>query len=109
MVASFDAAVNMPADELEAWLTTPESRMVGYKGKDGSAAVSVGYAAGQRLVGILRNDRAAIEEDDLALMRKAVGVIRRLSAQRPVNPFSSRWRYALMNWGHDPVKEIDCW
>jgi hypothetical protein len=38
-------------------------------------------------------------------MRKVVGFIRRHSAQRPENIYTSRWRYSLMNWGHDPTKD----
>ena len=38
-------------------------------------------------------------------MRKVIGYIRRHSAQRPANVYTSRWRYSLMNWGHDPTKE----
>ena len=97
---AFAAAVNMDADALEAWLDTPESRAVGYK-KDGGE--SVGHAAGRRIVRILRSGEAARDEDDYRLMRKAVGVIRRHRAQEPANMVTSRWRYALMNWGHDPL------
>lgn len=107
--AAFDAAVNMPADELEEWLKTKESLSVGYKGKDGTAPESVGHAAGRRLVVILRSRREELSDEDVALMRKAYGFIRRLSAQRPINPFSSRWRYSLKNWGYDPVKNLDLW
>jgi len=38
-------------------------------------------------------------------MRKVVGFVRRHSAQRPENIYTSRWRYSLMNWGHDPAQE----
>jgi hypothetical protein len=34
-----------------------------------------------------------------------VGFIRRHLAQRPENEVTSRWRYSLMNWGHDPLKD----
>ena len=30
---------------------------------------------------------------------------RRHRAQAPENQVTSRWRYSLMNWGHDPLKE----
>ena len=39
-------------------------------------------------------------------MRKVVGYVRRHRAQEPANIVTSRWRYALMNWGHDPLKEL---
>lgn len=38
-------------------------------------------------------------------MRKVVGYVRRHWAQQPENIVTSRWRYSLMNWGHDPLKE----
>jgi hypothetical protein len=38
-------------------------------------------------------------------MRKVVAFVRRHTAQRPENIYTSRWRYSLMNWGHDPTKE----
>jgi hypothetical protein len=38
-------------------------------------------------------------------MRKVVGYVRRHGAQQPANIYTSRWRYSLMNWGHDPLKE----
>jgi hypothetical protein len=56
-------------------------------------------------VRILRTAKSELEEADYRLMRKAVGVIRRHLAQRPENIVTSRWRYALMNWGHDPLKD----
>jgi hypothetical protein len=38
-------------------------------------------------------------------MRRVVNFIRRQRALAPRNNReTSRWRYALMNWGHDPLK-----
>lgn len=101
----FSSAVNMGADELEAWLRTASSRSVGWKGADGKARESVGHASGRLIVAILRRWNEELCADDYAHMRKVVGFIRRHSAQRPQNIYTSRWRYSLMNWGHDPVKE----
>ena len=40
---------------------------------------------------------------DAAHMRTVVGYIHRHLAQRPSGDVTdSRWRYSLMNWGHDP-------
>jgi hypothetical protein len=100
----FARAVNMTAGELEAWLKTTESRKVGWKGANGGHAESVGHASGRRIVTILRKKDGELTEDDLAHMRKVVGYVRRHSAQRPENIYTSRWRYSLMNWGHDPTK-----
>ena len=101
----FQAAINMTAAELDEWLCTDESRRVGWKGTDRDAAESVGHASGRRIVTILRKTNDELTADDYAHMRKVVGYIRRHSAQRPENIYTSRWRYSLMNWGHDPTKE----
>ena len=101
---NFHSLVNMTASEIEQWLETEESRAVGWKGKDGAAHESVGHASGRRIVGILRKKAAQLDDEDYAHMRKVIGFIRRHSAQRPDNIYTSRWRYSLMNWGHDPVK-----
>ena len=95
----------MTASEIEDWLHTEESRKVGWKGADGSARESVGHASGRRIVEILRKAKDELGADDFAHMRKVVGYIRRHSAQRPANIYTSRWRYSLMNWGHDPTRE----
>lgn len=101
----FHATVNMGAAELEDWLATEESRAVGWT-RPGDTE-SVGRAAGRHILRILRTAEPARDEEDYRLMCKAVGVIRRHVAQRPENIVTSRWRHALMNWGHDPLKELD--
>ena len=99
----FDKAVNMTAAELRDWLQTAESRRVGFK-RNG-AAESVGHASGRRIVALLGKDAADLSDGDYAHMRKVVGYVHRHRAQRPENIYTSRWRYSLMNWGHDPTKE----
>jgi hypothetical protein len=89
----------MGASELEAWLETAESQAVGFR-RDGGE--SVGHASGRRILGLLRAGPGG--EDDYRHMRKTVGFIRRHRAQEPANLVTSRWRYSLMNWGHDPLK-----
>ena len=103
----FGEAVNMSAAELSKWLKTDESRKVGFKGADGSADESVGHASGRRIIKLLDTANADFTDDDYAHMRKVVGYVRRHLAQQPENLDTSRWRYSLMNWGHDPVKEDD--
>lgn len=100
----FSAAVNMTAAELRKWLRTADSRRVGWKGGDGSHSESVGHRSGIMIVAILGKDQEALSDDDYAHMRKVVGYVRRHLAQRPANIATSRWRYSLMNWGHDPLK-----
>jgi hypothetical protein len=101
----FHDAVNMAPAEISEWLESDESRRVGWKGPDGkSAGESVGHASGRRIVKILEARRAELADDDWRHMRKVVGYVRRHLAQRPENQVTSRWRYSLMNWGHDPIK-----
>ena len=102
IAARFRAAVNMDADEIEAWLATPQSRRVGQK-KDG-ARESVGHASGRRIVRILRTPEPELGDEDYRHMRKVAGFVARHRVQEPENMVTSRWRYSLMNWGHDPLK-----
>ena len=99
----FRRAVNMTAAEQENWLKTDESRRVGFRRP--GASESVGHASGRRILDLLRAPATDFRDEDYAHMRKVVGFVRRHKAQRPENIYTSRWRYSLMNWGHDPVKE----
>ena len=99
---NFDEAVNMTAAEIGAWLKTPESKRVGFK--PGGKGESVGHASGRRIVAILGSEAADLTDSDYAHMRKVVGYVKRHKAQEPANIATSRWRYSLMNWGHDPLK-----
>jgi Protein of unknown function (DUF3140) len=102
--AEFGEAVNMTAGELEKWLGTDESRSVG-QDSDGSGE-STGHASGRRIVDLLRTKKDDLTDDDLAHMRKVHGYVQRHLAQQPKKEDveTSRWRYSLMNWGHDPLK-----
>ena len=102
---AFSAVFNMTAAEIRAWLATEQSRRVGWKGADGSRRESVGHASGRAIADILGKRRADLTDADYAHMRKVVGFVRRHRAQEPANPVTSRWRYSLMNWGHDPLKD----
>lgn len=95
----------MDAERLAAWLETDESWSVGSRAY---GEESVGHAAGRELVGILGRGRDELDEREWRLVRKAVGVIRRHRAQWPDGDVEhSRWRWALMNWGHDPLEDPD--
>ena len=101
----FAEAVNMTGSELKKWLATKESRAVGWKGPDGKGTgESVGPQSGRRIIAILGKAKADLTDDEFAHMRKVVGYVRRHLAQEPANVATSRWRYSLMNWGHDPLK-----
>ena len=96
--------VNMTSAELHEWLETGESLRVGWKGARGERSESVGHASGRRIAEILDKRLADLTDEDFIHMRKVVGFVRRHLAQEPVNVVTSRWRYSLMNWGHDPLK-----
>ncbi len=99
---SFDEAVNMTAGELERWLVTDESREVGDKSGGGE---STGHHSGRRILAILHSKKSDLDDDDIAHMRKVIGYVHRHLEQRPSGDVSkTRWRYSLMNWGHDPLK-----
>jgi hypothetical protein len=102
--AEFTEAVNMTAAELDKWLGTDESKEVGQKSSGG--AESVGHDSGRKIIKILRSRKADLSEADEEHMRKVVGYVHRHLAQRPKGDVEdTRWRYSLMNWGHDPLKK----
>ncbi len=98
----FDEAVNMNPEELEEWLETEESKEVGQKDGGGE---SKGHESGRRIVKILGKDKSDYTEEDIEHMRRVVSYVHRHQAQRPKGGVEdSKWRYSLMNWGHDPLK-----
>ena len=101
----FDDVVNMTAGELQTWLATEESQSVGQK--SGGSGESTGHESGRRIVEILRTRKGDLTAEDHAHMRKVHGYVRRHLAQEPAQEDveTSRWRYSLMNWGHDPLKK----
>ena len=100
----FDEVVNMTPKELEDWLGTDESQSVG---QGGEGEESTGHAMGRRIVELLRKEEDDLTDDDLAHMRRVHGYVQRHLAQEPAKEDveTSRWRYSLMNWGHDPLKK----
>jgi hypothetical protein len=101
--AEFRDAVNMTATELKKWLATDESRQVGQKPSGGGE--SVGHDSGRKIVRILDKKKTELTEADQEHMRKVVGYVHRHAEQRPDGDVTdTRWRWSLMNWGHDPLK-----
>lgn len=101
----FGAAVNMTPSELERWLDTEESRSVGWTQEGESEAI--GHDSGRRIVAIKHKKKAELSNEDYRHMRKVVGYVHRHMAQGgpAEDKTHSRWRYSLMNWGHDPLKK----
>ncbi|MEV0940767.1 MULTISPECIES: DUF3140 domain-containing protein [Micromonospora] len=102
----FTEAVNMKPGELSSWLQTPESKQVGWhKGGRAGGGESVGHSSGRRIVDLLRRKRAELSAADYQHMRKVIGYVHRHLAQRPAGDVrDTKWRWSLMNWGHDPLR-----
>ena len=100
----FSDAVNMTAEELREWLETDESKSVGQK--SGGSGESTGHESGRRIVELLGTKAADLTDDDLQHMQKVTSYVKRHLAQEPSSEDveDSRWRYSLMNWGHDPLQ-----
>lgn len=102
VIEEFNEAVNMSRKELEEWLETNESKSVGQKDDGGE---SKGHESGRRIVEILQKNEGDYADDDVDHMRRVVSYVHRHQAQEPEGEVEdSRWRYSLMNWGHDPLK-----
>lgn len=100
---AFKEAVNMTPKELERWLETEDSKEVGQKSSEGSE--STGHAMGRNIVALLGKKQAEYTDDDLEHMQKVVSYVHRHLGQKPKGDVEdTRWRYSLMNWGHDPLK-----
>jgi hypothetical protein len=100
---AFKSVVNLSPAKLQRWLESEESKAVGWKDDSGSGE-SVGHHSGRRIVEIKRKRKAELDESDFAHMQKVVGYVHRHLKQRPSGDVTeTRWRYSLMNWGHDPT------
>lgn len=99
---AFREGVNMTPKELKDWLETEQSQAVGQKSGGGE---SVGHDSGRRIIEIKETKKADLTEEQWAHMKKVNGYIARHSKQRPKGDIEdTKWRYSLMNWGHDPMK-----
>jgi hypothetical protein len=100
----FKGLVNMTPRQIEEWLETEESKEVGFKENEGSE--SVGHQSGGKIIRILSKKKADLTDEEYTHMRKVVAYIKRHSAQKPGGDIAhTPWRFSLMNWGHDPLKE----
>ena len=101
--AEFGEAVNMTANSWGPGSTaTSRARSATAAG---SGNESTGHEMGRHIVELRDKKAADLDDDDYARMRKVVGYVHRHLAQRPKGDVTdTRWRYSLMNWGHDPLK-----
>ena len=101
--AEFDRLANLSQAELRRWLETPQSRKVGMVRKGESE--SVGRQSARKILAIRDTKVADLTDADYRHMKKVIGYCRRHLAQRPWGDVTdTRWRWSLMNWGHDPLK-----
>ncbi|GAA6618537.1 DUF3140 domain-containing protein [Scytonema sp. NUACC26] len=101
VIDEFQSSVNMTAKELTAWLETEESKSVGQKKEDDE---SIGHKSGKHIVELLQKKKDEYTDDDISHMKKVISYIHRHLAQQPEGDIEhTRWRYSLMNWGHDPL------
>ena len=104
----FDTLVNLSPAELSAWLETPQSRKVGMTRR--GETESVGRQSARKILAIRATPVDDLTDADYAHMKKAIGYCRRHLAQRPQvlrmagDVTDTRWRWSLMNWGHDPLR-----
>ena len=97
------SGVNMTPNELEDWLDSDESKSVGQADSGGE---STGRKSAKKIVEILRTNKSDLTGSDEEHISKVEGYISRHKAQKPEKEEieTSKWRYSLMNWGHDPLK-----
>ena len=101
----FRGAVNMEPADLRSWLETAPSKAVGWPPDRAPGVESVGHASGRQILRILATARDRRTEEDYRHMRKVAGYVARHLKRRPKGDVSkTRWRYSLMNWGHDPLQ-----
>lgn len=98
--------VNMSPGEIEDWLDTEESKSVGDTGDENST----GRASAERIVEIKRTKKGDLDDGQWDHMATVVGYVKRHCSQGGPNDDveNSKWRYSLMNWGHDPIKDNGC-
>jgi hypothetical protein len=101
IIDEFGDNVNMTRKELENWLGTEESQSVGQGNGE-----SKGHESGRRIVELLEKNKSDYTDDDVEHMKKVNSYVKRHMGQGPKkqNAEDSKWRYSLMNWGRDPLK-----
>ena len=103
VIKEFRSVVNLKPNQLERWLSMPDSKKLGFK--DEVKAGTRGHESGRRILKILTKRRDKYTDDDLRHMQTVVGFVRQHRREKPPGDvFASNWRYSLMNWGHDPMK-----
>jgi hypothetical protein len=95
------------AAEIDDFLATDESKSVGIEADEGDD--TKGRKSARAIIDIKRTNKEDLTDAQWDHMAKVVGYIKRHCAQVPGGGIeTSDWRYSLMNWGHDPLKDDGC-
>ena len=72
-----------------------------------SGGESHGHESGRLIVALLDKKKSDLTDADVKQMNRVTGYVHRHLAQTPSKEDveQSRWRYSLVNWGHDPLKK----
>jgi hypothetical protein len=97
----FHRTVNIPPDDLRRWLRTEASRRAA--GQAGRQTPPVA----RRIIALRTRPLERLTYEDVRTMAEVVRKVRRRATRVPARPdrLESRWRHALMNLGHDPLKD----
>lgn len=99
----FHDLVNVTSAQLRAWLLTESAT------EDGALDDTTGPAVtgtGGRILAILGKRKVDLTEDDIDAMDDVIHRIRELLERRPPDGAGDDvWRRALLDLGHDPLRE----
>ncbi|KAL4440459.1 hypothetical protein ABPG75_003460 [Micractinium tetrahymenae] len=113
VIAAFRETVNMTPDEVERWLATEQSRQAVEQVDED--ADKQGRHAARRIVEMLHKDQELVWDGDLMHMWQITQYVRchrdllRQQVQQGMDPEQLRTsmeRFHLMNFGFDPLKEL---
>jgi Protein of unknown function (DUF3140) len=99
----FHDYVNVTSPQLRTWLLTESAN------EDGALADEAGPAVegtGGRILAVLAKRKVDLTDDDVEIMEGVVNEIRDLLDHRPPGGAADdSWRRALLDLGHDPLRE----
>jgi len=102
VIHEFKSIINVSREQLRRWLDTPESRKLRFPDEPKN-----GDRSGELILKVLAKRQDKVTKEDVDFMRTVIEFIEPRLLKRPKgNIMASNWRYALMNWGHDPSKPM---
>jgi len=99
----FKTLVNMSPLEFEKWLETKTARIPAEENPESELIID--RKLSRKLIKILLKRKFMLTKGDYECLEKITNHINQLYKNKPTaDMLLSRWRYALMNLGHDPLK-----